>query len=345
MVFTSVGVALLILTIKEVICAHEYDGRLPKDILTAYYSPVPGGYCLTHCVYEVPSSTLVTLRGTPLSERAQNIWSFHECSRPNVTLTQKNLTIQLPVIYRPLLPSNYDGWLAYTAFNISGSFSSFVGNISVPSTPLRTPERLYLFTGLQNKDWVPLHDPESEGLGFDVIQPVLQETMACIGLLNAGKSTQNSTPAHPFVVTVSFNLCGHICVCPKYVTLESGSVYSREVRLEPGDIAVTSMKQIGPTQWSVTASNPRTKESTSITPDHPRLATQPWAYNVMEAYGVGGCEYYPRDDCKFTGLELADTDGRKVLVPWQINPKPDPVHKCKEMVAVIDPQSILFSFQ
>lgn len=53
MVFTSVGVALLILTIKEVICAHEYDGRLPKDILTAYYSPVPGGYCLTHCVYEV----------------------------------------------------------------------------------------------------------------------------------------------------------------------------------------------------------------------------------------------------------------------------------------------------
>tara|TARA_B100000614_G_C14089349_1_gene302150 strand:- start:6 stop:152 length:147 start_codon:yes stop_codon:yes gene_type:complete len=31
-----------------------------------------------------------------------------------------------------------------------------------------------MFTGLQNKDWVPKHDPESQGAGFDIIQPVLQ---------------------------------------------------------------------------------------------------------------------------------------------------------------------------
>jgi len=33
---------------------------------------------------------------------------------------------------------------------------------------------LYIFTGLQNFDWIPRHDPERQSSGFDIIQPVLQ---------------------------------------------------------------------------------------------------------------------------------------------------------------------------
>jgi hypothetical protein len=62
---------------------------------------------------------------------------------------------------------------------------SFVGNFSVPQNPISDPsvclflliilihfKVLYLFTGLQNVDWIPIVDPTPEV--FDIIQPVLQ---------------------------------------------------------------------------------------------------------------------------------------------------------------------------
>ena len=67
-----------------------------------------------------------------------------------------------------------DGWLAYTAYNNSVGFNSYLGDFSVPDIPERVGQLVYIFTGLQNKDWVPKHDPESESAGFDIIQPVLQ---------------------------------------------------------------------------------------------------------------------------------------------------------------------------
>ena len=69
-----------------------------------------------------------------------------------------------------IFPSDYNGWLAYAAFNSSKGFSAFLGNFSVPDKPEEPPDVLYLFTGLQNKDWVPLVDPEKDGAGFDIIQ-------------------------------------------------------------------------------------------------------------------------------------------------------------------------------
>ena len=43
---------------------------------------------------------------------------------------------------------------------------------STPTPP--SPQVLYIFTGLQNFDWIPRHDPERQSAGFDIIQPVLQ---------------------------------------------------------------------------------------------------------------------------------------------------------------------------
>ena len=67
-------------------------------------------------------------------------------------------------------PKSYNGWLAYAAYNSSSGFSYFWGNFTVPDFPDEKPEVLYLFTGLQNKDWIPLVDPKSESVGFDIIQ-------------------------------------------------------------------------------------------------------------------------------------------------------------------------------
>lgn len=41
------------------------------------------------------------------------------------------------------------------------------------SSPASTPDILYIFTGLQNIDWIPKVDPEPSA-AFDIIQPVLQ---------------------------------------------------------------------------------------------------------------------------------------------------------------------------
>lgn len=57
------------------------------------------------------------------------------------------------------LPADYDGWLEYanTTYFSTGGYSSFLGTFTVPSgaLPPVAPQELYLFTGLQNIDWIP----------------------------------------------------------------------------------------------------------------------------------------------------------------------------------------------
>jgi hypothetical protein len=62
--------------------------------------------------------------------------------------------------------------------------------------------------GRQNKDWVPKVDPESEGMGFDIIQPVLQYP-GDSGLYWSVKSW--------------------------YVTIDSGAIASTERKIASGD--------------------------------------------------------------------------------------------------------------
>eukprot|EP00043_Microstomoeca_roanoka_P007863 m.76001 g.76001 ORF g.76001 m.76001 type:complete len:312 (+) comp14010_c1_seq1:52-987(+) len=298
-----------------VCCAHVHALTLSSAVIEQFYTHTPAGLCLTRCVNRVPSGSQVT------AEAAKSSPSVHllkPCVRPQVELEGRNSSVLLPVFYRDQLPPDYDGWLAYTAYNISGSFNSFIGNFSVPNPPQRSPHILYLFTGLQNKDWVPLHDPESEGVGFDILQPVLQ---------------------YPG------DYGDYWSVKSWYVTLEAGAVASDEVRVTPGDVIFGNMTRLGADKWLVNSVNMRTGESTSITPSHSRLATQPWAYNVMEAYGVSGCDDYPDNGSQFSGLQLFDDNGQQVTATWRVNPKPDSVHKCKETVSVQSPTSMLFTFQ
>ena len=77
---------------------------------------------------------------------------------------------------------------------------------------------------------------------------------------------------------------------------------------------------------------------------HPRLATQSWAYNVLEGYGVSGCNDYPDNTCEFTKLALLDTAGNPVVPAWKVNPKPNSHLWCHESITVHDATSQTVAF-
>ena len=96
-----------------------------------------GGYLAVHPEYSTPKV-------------------IPRCKRPVVNGTQLPVLLaSTPAAAQSVsaLPADYDGWLAYTAYNSSYGFSSFLGYFSVPDIPKSTPQIIYLFTGLQNKDW------------------------------------------------------------------------------------------------------------------------------------------------------------------------------------------------
>eukprot|EP00483_Globobulimina_turgida_P010370 UN10390 len=75
--------------------------------------------------------------------------------------------------YYPEVEFDGSGWQQYTKMNAGDTVDSFDGDWMVPrSSPREGGPILYMFTGLQNIDWVP---PERDpGQPFDIIQPVMQ---------------------------------------------------------------------------------------------------------------------------------------------------------------------------
>ncbi len=120
----------------------------------------------------------------------------------------------------------------------STRFDAFLGAFSVPAAPARVPQLLYIFTGLQNKDWIPKVDPESAGAGFDIIQPVLQYP-GDNGLYWSVKSW--------------------------YVTLDDGAVFSPERRVAPGDVIFGNMTKTGPQTWFIDSAVVGSSVNTALT--------------------------------------------------------------------------------
>jgi len=219
---------------------------------------------------------------------------------------------------RPLVqkaPQEYDGWLAYTTFSYPRGISSFLGRFSVPNNPQNTPEVLYLFTGLQNVDWIPIVDPEPSI--FDIIQPVLQYP-ADSGFGWSVKSW--------------------------YVTLDSGYIASSEISTKAGDVIFGNMTKTGSMKWFIGGTSIASGQITSISVSRNRLLRQPWAYNTLECYGCsGGCSYYPTVPIKFTDLALFDESRAKVTPTWVAHKSPQDV--CRETATIISPSAVTISFQ
>jgi hypothetical protein len=110
------------------------------------YTQTPSGHVRSDCVHRVPSGASVT----ELEDGRTQVISPDGSVRIIPICDRR----QGPVLLRDL-PFDYDGWLAYTVYNDTQGFDSFLGDFSVPDTPKDDPDILYIFTGLQNIDWIP----------------------------------------------------------------------------------------------------------------------------------------------------------------------------------------------
>jgi len=207
---------------------------------------------------------------------------------------------------------DYDGWLAFTTFHYPAGLDSFLGYFSVPNDPQNEPDVLYLFTGLQNVDWIPIVDPEPPI--FDIIQPVLQYP-----------GTINDWGVRSW-----------------YVTLDSGVINSDEIGVSAGDKIFGNMTRIQGSTWYIAGTSSQTSQTTSITVNKNRLISQPWAYNTAEGYGVNDCTNEPTNGCVFTQLQLF-SKGKQVTPVWIPHKSPNP--KCNEKATINSVSQVTITFQ
>jgi len=218
---------------------------------------------------------------------------------------------------KPHAPMQYDGWLAYTSFRTpdKSTFDTFLGYFSVPNNPSNTPEVLYIFTGLQNDDWVPLVDPQPQV--FDIIQPVLQ---------------------YP-----SDNGYGW-SVKSWYVTLNSGVLVSSEILVSSGDNIYGNMTRLAQTEWYIGGTSSNSGQTASLSVNRQRLLNQPWSFNTIECYGCQDCSYLPTNTCQFSKLSLTYRNGQPIAPSWTPYTSPNPV--CGGTHANVQgPSAVSFTFQ
>jgi len=265
------------------------------------YVHTPQGPYRADCVHEVPSGSHIISTD-----------SMHYVLDRN---TGKKTRI--PICSQDPLPARleeYDGWLAYTSWNYPSNIGKFLGYFSVPNSPQNSPEVLYLFTGLQNVDWIPVVDPYPPV--FDIIQPVLQYP------------GDNGN---------------YWSVKSWYVTLNSGVVVSREIQTQTGDKIFGNMTNTAPDTWYIGGTSQSSGATAAITVTRNRLQTQPWAYNTLECYGcAGGCTYEPTTPVQFTQLQLFNTNNGPITPSW--TPSTSPNNICNDKATVNSPSSVTITF-
>jgi len=265
------------------------------------YVPVPGrGKVPKECVHEVPSGSHITdteITGIVVKTPEGDIFEIEPCNDIHADKL-KNV-------------GDYDGWLAYTAFESPSDFDTFLGYFSVPDAPQSTPQVLYLFTGLQNVNWIPVVDPPPGP--FDIIQPVLQYP------------GDNGN---------------YWSVKSWYVTLTNDVLTSNEIQVNTGDDIYGVMNKTGNDTFYIAGIDG--SQSTFLTVTRDLLLTQPWAYNTAECYGCEGCSYEPTQPVQFTKLYLG-YQGSQIVPQWSPFQSPNP--QCHETATVNSPESVSISFQ
>jgi len=312
--------ALQMKTLLLLLCAICANAMPNRDL----YTKTPFGHILTHCTHEVPENSHLVAQedgSTKVLTEAGQQYVIPACDTRNGTLSVR--------LSRPL-PPDYDGWLQYTAVNVSklgltGGFDAFTNLMSVPDKPKQAADQLFLFPGLQNIDWIPKVDPEpTESNPFDIIQPVLQY------------------PSSSFFHSKEWELKSW------YVTVNSGAIYSSGVNVDAGDSILCNMTRTGEDSWVVIGTLNGGKGKTQRqSATNARLKLQPWAYNTLECYGCTGCDTYPTKPITFTDNKLYQA-GKQVDVPgssWAVNPKPAAKLKCHEKTAVAANGDTTISFQ
>jgi len=292
----------VILLIASLFCICScLQGPLPLEELTI----TPFGRVPKRCVRKVPN-------GSHIEELEGGIVLVHPPGETTTIRLENDCPMKRLIEMSRKKRQDYDGWLAYTTFNYPAGFDSFLGYFTVPNNPQNTPSVLYLFTGLQNVDWIPIVDPEPQI--FDIIQPVLQYP---------GDSADWGVKSW-------------------YVTLDSGVITSDEIGVQSGDNIFGNMTRISGSTWYIGGTSQANGQTAAFTVTKNRLLSQPWAYNTAEGYGVGDCSYEPTNSCDFTKLQLF-SQGKQILANWVPSVSPNP--KCNEKATINSPNTVSITFQ
>jgi len=214
------------------------------------------------------------------------------------------------------LPPDYDGWEEYTSVENSDGYDTFLGYFSVPDKPAADPQVLYLFTGLQNINWIPKATPLPT-TPFDIIQPVLQYP-ASFGNEWSVKSW--------------------------WVTLNGGAMFSTELPVNSGDKIFGNMTRVGSQSYYIGSVIASSGKVTGITYTNSRLQSQPWAYNTLECYGCQDCSTYPTQPSYFTDLQLFITKDTPAHINWVPNQFPAKDRKCHEGVDIVNDATVTIEF-
>lgn len=131
-----------------------------------------------------------------------------------------------------------------------------MGYFSVPDAPQQNPEVLYLFTGLQNIDWIPIVDPDPSG-PFDIIQPVCFSKFNLYFICSFKSFFQ--------VLQYPGDGGNYWSVKSWYVTLDSGVVVSDEIPVKVGDTIFGNMTRLSGNNWYIGGTSLENKRTSSIT--------------------------------------------------------------------------------
>lgn len=313
------SIVLLLVVAVAVVVAQK--GESPVNLSGApRYIPTPAGWVWSECLWHMPSGSHLVEDSDGIETLIQpngERFVLPKCEKPR--LAPKRLRTDPQPEDAPV-----DGWQVWTTYQNSDTFTVFNGFFTVPETPTSWGALdegiLYMFTGLQSDNWVPIANEPSAPPTFDIIQPVLQ--------FGGGSSNGGGK---------------YWGIASWYVTLNNGALYSDLVRVQPGDNIYGGMKMTDTTTWVINSTDATSgSQPTVLTVSRPRLASQPWAYLTLETYNIGSCSWFPPSgsSIEFSNLYLEDANG-EVSPNWQVNQ--NSAH-CTADMTVNSPDNAVISF-
>jgi hypothetical protein len=310
--FFLLGLFCLVSSLGPKVSPIDLSGE-PRYVVT------PMGLVWSECLWHMPSgSHIIEKDGVEtLIHPNDEKFVIPKCEKPRL---RNPATIKKPVD----VDSPDSGWQVWATYQNSASFTLFNGYFTVPETPLQWGSAdsgiLYMFTGLQSDNWVPIANEPPAPPSFDIIQPVLQY---------GGGSTNGGGM--------------YWGIASWYVTLDNGALYSDLVTVQPGDNIFGGMKMTGSDTWVINSTDVTAGSAPTVqTVTRSRLSSQPWAYLTLETYNIADCTWFPPSGAtiEFSRLELEDTNGA-VTPSWQVNQNSD---HCSAVLTINSPDNAIISF-
>jgi len=277
-----------------------------SEIENPHYIRTPYGLAWSSCVHSVESGSHVIhdrdnqqlIVKTPSGQK----FDFDRCEMPIIPKRGKMNFGDSPD----------DGWQVWTAYiqPNNATFDAFLGYFNVPDAPSSwSGEILYMFTGLQDNNWVPTPSTPNMPNVFDIIQPVLQYD-------------------------------GSWSLASWYVGADN-VVNTGFFPVNSGDSIFGNMTRLSQTEWLIGGVTSSVNASFTVSDD--TLISQPWAYCTLEVYSIPDCDNFPPSNSPLEFTQLALYAGGKQVTPsWSsLNNGAD---HCDAVAKVVSPAHVVIQF-